>query len=169
MPDLITFAKGVNSGYVPVGGVIISDPIAATSTTRVFPGGLTYSGTRWPWRRIVATLNGDGGGGRRRQRGADRLRGLGPGLADLAERHELVGEVRGTGRLLGHRARRRPRNQRTGAGGQMAALKRDLVARGLLPFVADNRIHVVPPCVVTPAEARQGLRLIDDALSALGG
>src|SRR5690606_12527275 len=27
-PDLITFAKGVNSGYVPVGGVIISDPIA---------------------------------------------------------------------------------------------------------------------------------------------
>ncbi len=37
-PDLITFAKGSNSGYVPVGGVIISDPIAATFDDRVFPG-----------------------------------------------------------------------------------------------------------------------------------
>ena len=36
------------------------------------------------------------------------------------------------------------------------------------PFVVDNRIHVVPPAVITPAEARHGLRLIDDALSLLG-
>ena len=41
-PDLITFAKGVNSGYVPVGGVIISEPISAAFDKRVFPGGLTY-------------------------------------------------------------------------------------------------------------------------------
>ncbi len=43
-PDLVVFAKGVNSGYVPLGGVIISDEIAATFNDRVFPGGLTYSG-----------------------------------------------------------------------------------------------------------------------------
>src|SRR4029077_9913552 len=43
-PDLITFAKGVNSGYLPLGGVIISDAIAETFRERVFPGGLTYSG-----------------------------------------------------------------------------------------------------------------------------
>ena len=43
-PDLITFAKGVNSGYVPLGGVIISDEIASTFANRAFPGGLTYSG-----------------------------------------------------------------------------------------------------------------------------
>jgi taurine--2-oxoglutarate transaminase len=54
------------------------------------------------------------------------------------------------------------------AAATMAELKRDLVARGLLPFVVDNRIHVVPPAVITPAEARHGLRLIDEALSALG-
>jgi taurine--2-oxoglutarate transaminase len=51
----------------------------------------------------------------------------------------------------------------------MAELKRDLVARGLLPFVVDHWIHVVPPAVITPAEARHGLRLIDEALSALSG
>ena len=49
-PDLITFAKGVNSGYVPVGGVIISDPIAHVFDDRVFPGGLTYSGHPLPRR-----------------------------------------------------------------------------------------------------------------------
>src|SRR5260370_30642566 len=43
VPDLISFAKGSNSGYVPVGGGIISDQIAATFDERVFPGGLTYS------------------------------------------------------------------------------------------------------------------------------
>ncbi len=44
VPDLITFAKGVNSGYVPLGGVVISDRIAAHFDTVAFPGGLTYSG-----------------------------------------------------------------------------------------------------------------------------
>src|SRR5512139_2229718 len=43
-PDLITFAKGVNSGYVPLGGVVIADPTAETSRDGVSPGGLTYSG-----------------------------------------------------------------------------------------------------------------------------
>mgnify|MGYP000311169079 FL=1 len=44
VPDLITFAKGVNSGYVPAGGVLISAPIAAYFNDHYFPGGLTYSG-----------------------------------------------------------------------------------------------------------------------------
>ena len=43
-PDLTTFAKGVNSGYVPLGGVLISDRVAATFDNRPYPGGLTYSG-----------------------------------------------------------------------------------------------------------------------------
>ena len=50
-PDLICFAKGVNSGYVPLGGVVISSDIAHAYDTRVFPGGLTYWGTRWRARR----------------------------------------------------------------------------------------------------------------------
>ena len=59
-PDLITFAKGVNSGYVPLGGVVISDPIAATFADRAFPGGLTYSGhplgcAPQPWPRSTSS------------------------------------------------------------------------------------------------------------------
>ncbi|MDN5775992.1 MAG: aminotransferase class III-fold pyridoxal phosphate-dependent enzyme, partial [Humibacillus sp.] len=56
-PDLITFAKGVNSGYVPLGGVIISDAVAATFRDRPFPGGLTYSGHPLACASAVASLN----------------------------------------------------------------------------------------------------------------
>ncbi len=57
VPDLITFAKGVNSGYVPVGGVIISSEIAHAFDDRVFPGGLTYSGHPLGAASIVASMN----------------------------------------------------------------------------------------------------------------
>jgi taurine---2-oxoglutarate transaminase len=143
-PDLITFAKGVNSGYVPVGGVIISDAIADAFDDRVFPGGLTYSGHPLAAASIVASLTAmeeEGVVANAARIGADVL---GPGLADLAARHELVGEVRGTGvfwaiELVCDRATREPVPAAT-----MSQLKRALLERGLLPFVVDNRIHVVP-------------------------
>ena len=56
-PDLIVFAKGVNSGYVPLGGVVFSDQIAATFNDRVFPGGLTYSGHPLACAAAVATID----------------------------------------------------------------------------------------------------------------
>src|SRR4029450_9512251 len=43
-PDLLVFAKGVNSGYVPLGGVLVGDPIYDTFTKRPYPAGMTYSG-----------------------------------------------------------------------------------------------------------------------------
>ena len=55
-PDLITFAKGVNSGYVPLGGVIISRMIADTFGQRPFPGGLTYSGHPLACASAVASI-----------------------------------------------------------------------------------------------------------------
>ncbi len=164
-PDLITFAKGVNSGYVPVGGVIISDAIAHHFDDTVFPGGLTYSGHPLAAASIVAAL------GAMREEGivdnAKRIGAevIGPRLAELAERHEIVGEVRGSGvfwaiELVSDRETRTPVTPAT-----MGAIKAALLSRGLLPFIADNRIHVVPPCVVTDDEARRGLDIIDAVLA----
>ncbi|TXQ07578.1 aminotransferase class III-fold pyridoxal phosphate-dependent enzyme, partial [Escherichia coli] len=56
-PDLVTFAKGVNSGYVPVGGVIVSEPILETFRERAMPGGLTYAGHPLAAASIVATID----------------------------------------------------------------------------------------------------------------
>src|SRR5215218_4545201 len=86
-PDLITFAKGSNSGYVPLGGVIISERIAETFAERVFPGGLTYSGHPLACAAVVASINAmrdEGIVDNARQIGEEVL---GPGLRDLAERH----------------------------------------------------------------------------------
>ncbi|CCH68453.1 conserved hypothetical protein [Phycicoccus elongatus Lp2] len=166
-PDLITFAKGVNSGYVPVGGVIISEPISAAFDERVFPGGLTYSGHPLAAASIVANLTAmaeEGVVEHARQIGTDVL---GPGLEALADKHDVIGEVRGTGvfwavELVADRGSREPL-----AAADMGRLKGDLTQAGLLPFIADNRLHVVPPAVVTADEVAQGLEIIDGALSRL--
>src|SRR5687768_11633767 len=97
VPDLITFAKGVNSGYVPVGGVIISDAISATFDDRVFPGGLTYSGHPLAAASIIASMDAmetEGIVEHARRIGEDEI---GPGLADLEQKHRHIGEVRGEG------------------------------------------------------------------------
>ena len=167
VPDLITFAKGVNSGYVPVGGVVISDRIAAYFDDRVFPGGLTYSGHPLAAASIVASITAMEEEGIVENAAAIGADHLAPGLAALQERHDIIGEVRGSGvfwalELVGDRDSRAPL-----PAAAMGALKADLVARGLLPFIQDNRIHVVPPAVVTADEVAEGLAIIDAALAGV--
>ncbi|WP_411699499.1 aspartate aminotransferase family protein [Conyzicola sp.] len=167
VPDLITFAKGVNSGYVPAGGVIISETIAQAFEQQVFPGGLTYSGHPLAMASIVAALDAmdaDGIVDNARTIGSDHLA---PGLAELAAKHPIIGEVRGIGvfwalDLVYDRETREPVS-----GVVIAQLKKELMARGLLPFAADNRIHVVPPCIVTPEEVARALAIYDEAFTAV--
>jgi taurine---2-oxoglutarate transaminase len=164
VPDLITFAKGVNSGYVPAGGVIISDQIAADFDNTVFPGGLTYSGHPLAMASIVATLDAMKDEGIVENAATVGREHIGPALQDLAEKHEIVGEVRGTGvfwamELVADRATREPVSAVV-----MGRVKSELVARNLLPFLADNRIHVVPPCIVTPDEVAEAISAYDEVL-----
>ena len=171
-PDLITFAKGVNSGYVPLGGVVISDPIAATFADRPYPGGLTYSGHPLACASAVASINifrEEGIIEHARQLGTDVIE---PGLRELAERHPSIGEVRGLGvfwalELVRDRATREPLVP-FNAAGEAAAPMGELMAacksRGLWPFTHFNRMHVVPPCTTTADEVREGLAVLDEAL-----
>lgn len=167
VPDLITFAKGVNSGYVPVGGVIISPEIAADFDERVFPGGLTYSGHPLAAASIVGALDAmqdEGIVENARRVGADVI---GPGLRALQEQHPLIGEVRGEGvfwalELVTDRETREPV-----AASVIGQLKTELTSRGLLPFAAENRIHVVPPCVVTDDEVARALSIYDEAFTTV--
>jgi len=167
VPDLITFAKGVNSGYVPVGGVAISAEIAADFDERVFPGGLTYSGHPLAAASIIGALDAMESEGiveNARRVGAEAI---GPALAELQERHPLIGEVRGEGvfwavEMVADRATREPVSAAV-----IGQLKKEMVARGLLPFSADNRIHVVPPCVVTDDEVARAMTIYDEALTVV--
>jgi taurine--2-oxoglutarate transaminase len=164
VPDLVTFAKGVNSGYVPAGGVIIADHISADFDDLVFPGGLTYSGHPLAMAAIVAALDAMKDEGIVDNAAAIGRDHLGPALAGLAEKHEIVGEVRGTGvfwaiELVADRETREPVSPAV-----MARVKSELLERNLLPFTADNRIHAVPPCIVSPAEVAEAVAAYDEVL-----
>ncbi len=166
-PDLITFAKGVNSGYVPAGGVIISESIANEFESNVFPGGLTYSGHPLAMASIVAAIDAmddEGIVDNARVIGTDHLA---PGLAALAAKHPMIGEVRGIGVFWALDLVDDPETRDPVSGALIARLKGELMSRGLFPFVADNRIHVVPPCVVTPDEVARALNIYDEAFTAV--
>lgn len=171
-PDLITFAKGVNSGYVPMGGVIISDAVAATFADRVFPGGLTYSGHPLACASAVASMRifeDEGIIENARMLGADVI---GPGLAQLAARHPSIGQVRGLGvfwalELVRDRHTREPLVPFNASGADAAPMMQFAAAckeSGLWPFIHFNRTHVVPPCTSTANEVAEGLRILDAAL-----
>jgi taurine--2-oxoglutarate transaminase len=172
-PDLICFAKGVNSGYIPLGGVIISRPIADTFAERAYPGGLTYSGHPLACASAVASINifkEEGIIEHARHLGDDVV---GPELARIAERHPSVGEVRGLGvfwalELVRDRTTREPLVPYNAAGADnkpMADLGAACKQRGLWPFIHFNRMHVVPPLTISDDDMRAGLAIIHEALS----
>jgi taurine--2-oxoglutarate transaminase len=171
-PDLICFAKGSNSGYVPVGGVIISRRIADTFRERSFQGGLTYSGHPLACSSIVASINifkEEGIVEHARHLGTDVI---GPELARIAVRHPSVGEVRGLGvfwaiELVRDRETRQPLVPFNAAGADakpMVDLMNACKAGGVWPFAHFNRLQVTPPCTTSDDEIREGLAIIDRAL-----
>ena len=171
-PDLVTFAKGVNSGYVPLGGVVLNQAISATFDERVYPGGLTYSGHPLACAAAVATIETmerEDIVGNARRIGDEVLR---PGLHALAEKHKVIGEVRGLGvmfalDLVSDRATKEPIAPYGGSSPAMAAVLAACRAEGLMIFANYHRLHVVPPCTITAEEAREGLARLDRALNAL--
>jgi taurine--2-oxoglutarate transaminase len=176
-PDLITFAKGVNSGYVPLGGVIIPGRVVDSFRERSYPGGLTYSGHPLACAAGVATIEvfeRDGILEHVRHLDADVLR---PGLEEIAGRHRNIGEIRGLGaffavELVTDRDTREPLVPFNASGAALApinAIAAACKARGVWPFLAGNRIHVAPPLIISDDEARWGLSVIDEAITEVLG
>jgi taurine--2-oxoglutarate transaminase len=174
VPDLVTFAKGVNSGYVPLGGVLLGPTVYEAFADRAYPGGLTYSGHPLGCAAAVATMHV-----MRDENINERVRRLGeevvrPRLEKLRDRHPSVGDVRGLGlfwaiELVRDRATREmlvPHNAAGEAAKPMVEVAAACKAQGVWPFTHFNRIHVVPPCVTTAEDLAHGLDVIDDALDA---
>ena len=173
-PDLIVFAKGVNSGYVPLGGVVISDEIAATFNERVFPGGLTYSGHPLATAAAVATINA-----MTEEKMVEHAASTGetvirPLLEELAAKHKVVGEVRGLGafwaiELVKDRDTREPLAPYGGSSPAMGEVMAACKKAGMIPFMNFNRIHICPPLNVSEAELRTGIAALDAALAGIAG
>ena len=177
VPDLLTFAKGVNSGYVPLGGVVMTEAVADTFAERVYPGGLTYSGHPLGCAAAVGAIRAmedDGVVEHAAHIGADVL---GPGLQKLAAAHASVGEVRGMGCFFAVELVRDPETREGlvpfNASGDAAAPMVEVLnackSRGLWPFAHFNRIQMAPPLIVTEAEVTRALEILDEALRVADG
>jgi taurine--2-oxoglutarate transaminase len=171
-PDLISCAKGITSGYVPLGAVLISRKIAETFMERAYMGGLTYSGHPLACAAGVAAVNAmrDEGVVENAKQIGDEV--IGPALRDLKARHKSIGEVRGRGcfwgiELVKNRETREmlaPFNATPAQMGAMGELGKAAMQRGLSLMMHWNVIMIAPPLIITPAEARRGLSVLDEVL-----
>ena len=171
-PDLIVFAKGVTSGYVPLGGVIISGPVVATFDERVFPGGLTYSGHPLACATAVATIDVMKSEKMVENAASIGEKIIGPGLHAIAKKHQLVGDVRGQGGFWGldivtNRATREPIAAYGGSSPAMNEIVATCKKNGLMPFNNFNRIHMNPPLNISEADAQLGIDLLDKSLGEM--
>jgi taurine---2-oxoglutarate transaminase len=172
VPDIITLAKGINSGYVPLGAMVISDQVADWVRDKYFAGGLTYSGHPLACAAGVASIEAF------REEGivenaAELGEVLGDGLAALADKHESIGEVRGLGLFYGvelvkDRGTREPLVPFNASGesfAPMAKIARAASERGLYLMTHWNVIIVAPPLTITREELDGGLSILDEALT----
>jgi taurine--2-oxoglutarate transaminase len=173
VPDLITFAKGVTSGYIPLGGVVISEPVSKTFDERVFACGMTYMGHPLACATAVATI--DVMKEEKMLENATMIGEtiLGPGLKELAKKHKIIGDIRGTGVFWGidmvsDRATHAPLAPYGASSPAMNELVAACKNHGLMPFNNFNRIHLCPPCNISVEDAKLGLEMFDKALTEMG-
>lgn len=175
-PDIMTLAKGLTSGSMPLGAVAVSRDIATHFDERTFWAGLTYSGHTLACAAAGATLEVYESE-RLVENAAELGRYLAAALPALAARHPSVGEVRGLGlfwalELVSDRATRAPLIAAKGSMGDsagMTEIKKALLDQGVYAFLRSNLIAITPPLCITRAELDTGLQAVDKALDVADG
>jgi taurine--2-oxoglutarate transaminase len=170
-PDIVTCAKGLTSGYMPLGAVIVSQPIADYFETHMLWGGLTYSGHPVSCAAAIANLsiyeeeqifeNVD-------RQGAYLARRL----ENMKERFACVGDVRYKGlfsviELVRDKATKEPLAPFNGTSPEMVKLAAHLKARHVYAFSRFNMVWVCPPLVITEADLGEGLDIIEEGLGLI--
>jgi taurine--2-oxoglutarate transaminase len=163
VPDIITTAKGITSGYVPLGAVIVSEKIARFFDDKVLFAGLTYNGHALACAAALATIEAYE---------EDKIfenakkvgKHLGECLEELKTKHLSVGDVRYIGLFSGLEL---VKNRETKEPMDITPLKNFLIAHGVYVFNFKNVLFVVPPLVITEEQLDEGLNLIDEGLAEL--
>jgi taurine---2-oxoglutarate transaminase len=172
VPDILTVAKGINSGYAPLGAVVVSEPIAEWLQDKYLAGGLTYSGHPLGCAAAVASIKAF-----QEERIVENAAAMGKVVAEalprLAAKHPSIGEARGLGlfwglELVRDRGTREPLvpfNAGGEANAPMARLGKAAAERGLFLMTHFNMVMICPPLTITQTELNEGLGIIDEVLS----
>ncbi|HDN80339.1 MAG TPA: aminotransferase class III-fold pyridoxal phosphate-dependent enzyme, partial [Chloroflexi bacterium] len=171
VPDIITVAKGITSGYIPLGAVIVNKAIADYFQDRMLPMGLTYNGHPMSCAAAVATIQVY-----KEEKLIENAKAmgkvLGEGLEELKAKHPSVGDVRYIGlfsviELVKNRETKEPMapwNAKPEEMTVMKQIKAAMLERGLYAYVRWNWIFVTPPLCITESELKEGLAIIDEVL-----
>jgi taurine--2-oxoglutarate transaminase len=171
VPDMISMAKGITSGYVPLGAVVVSKAIAEFFEDHTLWSGLTASAHPIACAAAIATLRVY-----KEDRLLENARSMESVMAQhldaIKDRHPTVGNVRGLGlfwviELVKDRDTREPLvpwNAKPSDLGPTPALSRYLREHGLHTFVKWNWVFVVPPLCINAEQIAEGLSIIDSAL-----
>jgi taurine---2-oxoglutarate transaminase len=172
VPDIITLAKGINSGYVPLGAMVISEKVADWVRDKYFAGGLTYSGHPLACASAIASIEAFKEEGIV-ENAAEMGDVFAEELRDLQERHPSIGDVRGLGcfwgiELIKNRETREPLvpfNASGEAFAPVARVAKVALERGLYLMTHWNVIMVCPPLTITREEIDEGISVLDEALA----
>jgi taurine--2-oxoglutarate transaminase len=168
VPDIMTMAKGLTSAYAPLGAVAMKPEIASAFDERVFESGLTYTSHPVSLAAAVANIQV-----LKEDQIVERVAGMGPVLkrmlTDLGESHPSVGEVRSIGlfgilELVKNRATKEPMAPWNGSSPEMSALRRFCLDNGLFLYTHWHTVLIIPPLIITEAQLREGMEVLDKAL-----
>ncbi len=172
VPDMICMAKGITSGYIPLGGVLVSDPIAHHFDERFMAIGLTYSAHAVACAAAIENLQVMEEEGM-----VDNAARMGSYLEqridELREKHPSIGDFRNTGllgciELVKNRDTKEPISPWNAAPKDMEASNRIAAAvraHGMFTFVRWNWIFTAPPLCVTKDEIDEGVEILSKVIS----
>jgi taurine--2-oxoglutarate transaminase len=172
VPDILTVAKGINSGYVPLGAMVVDRRIGRWLDGRMFAAGLTYSGHPLACASAVASIEAF-----REEGVVENAARMGElldrRLHELQDRHPSIGDVRGLGcfwglELVKDRETREPLvpfNAKGEANAPMAAILRAALARGLYLSSYSSILRLSPPLVISEEEVETGMEILDEVLA----
>jgi taurine--2-oxoglutarate transaminase len=169
-PDIVTMAKGLTSGYVPLAATIVTDEIARYyDKNALFVGG-TYSSHTLACAAALACIEVYEEEGLI-ENSAKMGNVLESGLKDLQAEHPSVGDVRGLGlfhvlELVKNRETRAPMSEfNKPLSDPMKQLSAHLRSKGLFAFVRWNMLFTVPPLIINEQQIHESLSIINEALS----
>lgn len=172
-PDIMTMAKGLTSGYAPLGAVAMRQEIADTFKDHAYEGGLTYNGHPLSLAAAIATIGvmqQDG----LVERSAQMGQVMAEMMAELTDRHPSIGEARSIGlfgvlELVRNRKTREPMAPFNGVSSEMAALRKNLLDQGVFLYTHWHTVLLIPPLIITSEQLGDAFAALDRALQITDG
>lgn len=167
IPDMITMAKGLTSGFLPLGAIAMSPEIAASFDNRVFSGGLTYSCHPMCLAAAVATMKI-----LEEENLVENAKDMGivmrRHLETLKRRHPSIGEIRSVGlfacvELVKNTKTREPLAPFNGSHPAITKMMAHLKEKGIYNFAHWNMVHFIPPLIINEQQLEETFAVVDEA------